>query len=146
MKNDTYPSVLVVEDEGLVALLLKEVLKELGLQPHVFTEAKPALATIDSTPYTAAVLDLCLPDLNGDHIVKALLARDPKFRIVLTTGQDPQEVEDRYAYAPRVRVLSKPFDIRMLEDELEGLGIVTQVHRAPPRIFENDFADARMTA
>lgn len=146
MTNDNSAHrVLVVEDECLIALHLREALSDMGLKPHVFTEGKPALAAIDCTTYSAAVLDLGLPDISGDHIVSALLERDPKFRIVLTTGQDRHEVEQRYLGATRVRVLSKPFDAQMLEEELATLGVV---QRPMPvnQIFARDFSEALMIA
>jgi|GEM_PF-1177992 Response regulator containing CheY-like receiver, AAA-type ATPase, and DNA-binding domains len=146
IKSETARSVLVVEDEGLVALLLREVLTDLGLKPHVFNEGVPALATIGTTPYTAAILDLGLPDLDGDEIVKALLARDPAFPIVLTTGQDQQEVESRFPNASRVRVLAKPFDIGMLENELALLGIVGKPNPQPARRIEHARARECLTA
>jgi CheY-like chemotaxis protein len=148
MRNESEP-ILVVEDEGLIAVLLKEVLADLGLKPKVFNEGEPALASLEATRYSAAVLDLGLPDLDGNKIVNALLARDPLFRIVLTTGLDPQEVEERYAHAPNVRVLSKPFDIAMLEDELALLDIARPARRPPMRVTKgnlSDFVDVRMIA
>lgn len=151
MRNETAPSVLVVEDEGLVAFLLREVMTDLGLRPHVFTEGKPALATIGTTKYSAAVLDLGLPDIDGHEIVRALLEKDPQFRIVVTTGQDQEEVEKRFSNAARLRVLCKPFDIGMLEDELAKLGIVGKPQHATPRFIEEPitehlFEEARMIA
>jgi CheY-like chemotaxis protein len=139
------PDVLVVEDEVVVAMYLRESLSDLGLKPHVFTEGKPALQSLTTTSYSAAVLDLGLPDINGDEIVNCLLARDPNFRIVLTTGQDVEEVEKRFARAHRLRVLSKPYDAPALEWELEKLGVLQpQPPRAVP-MFET-FADVLMTA
>ena len=73
MRSEPLRSVLVVEDEGLIALLLREVLTELGLDPHVFMEGKPALESIGGTPYAAAILDLGLPDIDGNQVVEALL-------------------------------------------------------------------------
>ncbi len=151
MRNESAPSVLVVEDEGLVALLLREVMTDLGLKPHVFTEGAPALATIGSTNYSAAVLDLGLPDIDGQEIVQALLERDPQFRIVVTTGQDQQEVEERFPKSARVRVLCKPFDIGMLEDELAKLDILPKPFLAPPHFLDEHFTvepfpDERMIA
>jgi CheY-like chemotaxis protein len=140
------PSVLVVEDEGLVALHLKECLSDLGLSADVFTEGRPALQALSSTTYAAAVLDLGLPDISGGEIVKALLDRDPTFRIVLTTGHDVHEVERRFGSAPRVRVLGKPYDASMLEDELARLGIVHAIERPPVRMFDTDFTEALMIA
>ena len=145
MRTKTLSTVLVVEDETVVAMYLSECLLELGLEPDVFTEGKPALQALASSSYSAAVLDLGLPDICGDDIVKALLERDPKFRIVLTTGQDVQEVEKRFAGAPRVRILSKPYDAPALEAELEKLGVLqVQPLRAVP-IFEQ-FADVLLPA
>jgi two-component system, OmpR family, response regulator TctD len=137
--------VLVVEDEVIVAMYLRESLSDLGLKPHVFTEGKPALQALTTTSYSAAVLDLGLPDISGDEIVKCLLARDPNFRIVLTTGQDVEEVEKRFAGAHRVRVLSKPYDAPALEAELEKLGVLLAPPRRAAPMFES-FADVLMTA
>lgn len=145
MRSEAPRSVLVVEDEGLIALLLREVLTDLGLHPHVFMEGKPALETIGTTPYSAAVLDLGLPDVDGDQIVNALLAHNPQFPIVLTTGQDPQEAEARFRHASGVRVLCKPFDIAMLESELAALEIVDAPHRTAPA-FDEGFSEAPMFA
>ena len=137
--------VLVVEDEVVVAMYLRECLSDMGLKAHVFTEGKPALQALATDSYAAAVLDLGLPDISGDEIVKCLLARDPTFRIILTTGQHVEEVEKRFAGALRVRVLSKPYDAPALEAELEKLGVLqAQPQRAVP-MFET-FSDVLMIA
>jgi CheY-like chemotaxis protein len=145
MMRTKMSDVLVVEDEVVVAMYLRECLSDLGLKPHVFTEGKPALQALGSASYNAAVLDLGLPDIDGDEIVKCLLARDPNFRILLTTGQDVEEVEKRFAGAHRVRVLGKPYDAPALEWELEKLGVLQPQPRRAVPIFET-FADVLMTA
>jgi DNA-binding response OmpR family regulator len=127
------PTVLVVEDEGLVALHLKECLGDLGFSADVYTEGEPALEALrgNANDYTAAVLDLGLPDMQGDRIVQALLAHDAQFRIVLTTGHDTNEVMKRFAGASRIRVLGKPYDGAMLEHELARLGVVPRAACTP---------------
>jgi len=142
--------ILVVEDEGLVALHLKQVLHDLGLHPHVFMEGTPALASIAACPYEAAVLDLGLPDMSGERIVAALRERNPNCRIVLATGLDVQEVDERFGALQGVRVLSKPFDADMLHSELAALGIVARPEPLPRRVpfgrFEEGFSDALLIA
>lgn len=142
--------ILVVEDEALVALHLKQVLHDLGLHPHVFMEGTPALASIAACPYQAAVLDLGLPDMPGERVVAALLERNPSCRIVLATGLDVQEVDERFGAIPGVRVLSKPFDADMLQFELAALGVVAKPEplprRLPFRCFDEGFSDALLTA
>lgn len=115
----------------MVALHLKECLGDLGLAADVFTEGEPALRAVTGNDYTAAVLDLGLPDMQGDRIVQALLARDAQFRIVLTTGHDTNEVMKRFSGASRIRVLSKPYDGAMLENELARLGVVARASGRP---------------
>jgi CheY-like chemotaxis protein len=145
MMRTKMSDVLVVEDEVVVAMYLRECLSDLGLKPHVFTEGKPALQALATASYNAAVLDLGLPDIDGDEIVKCLLARDSTFRILLTTGQDVEHVEKRYAGAHRVRVLSKPYDAPALESELEKLGVLQPQPRRVLPIFES-FGDVLLTA
>lgn len=146
MRTPFAPSVLVVEDEGLVAMHLKVCLTDLGLNAHVFTEGRPAMEAIDASDFTAAVLDLRLPDVAGEEIIRKLLARDPRFRIVVTTGEEVQDVQREFTHAPRVRVLSKPYDAGMLEEELVKLGVVQRMPRPVTRIFEREFEDVLLIA
>lgn len=125
---------------------LKVCLSDLGLIPHVFTEGKPALEAIQAQDFGAAVLDLRLPDIAGEEIVHELLQRDPKFRILVTTGQDVHEVQRRFAAASRVRVLSKPYDGPMIEEELMKLGVLQRIPRPVTRIFRPELEDVLMIA
>lgn len=136
MRTQSSPAVLVVEDEVVVAIHLRECLSDLGVNAHVFTEGVPALQAAAYTQYRAAVLDLGLPDIAGQQIVTALLERDPNFPILLTTGQDFHETQRQFARASRVRVLSKPYDAAMLEIELVKLGVVQSANRSQASVFE----------
>lgn len=136
MRTHASPAILVVEDEVVVALHLRECLSDLGVNAHVFTEGAPALQAAAYTEYRAAVLDLGLPDISGQQIVAALLERDPNFPILLTTGQDLYETQREFAWAPRVRILGKPYDAAMLEIELVKLGVVQSANRSQASVFE----------
>jgi len=98
-------SVLVVEDEVLVAWLLEDMLAEIGcavIGPA--GSVKQALAMIDAEAIDVAVLDV---NLNGEMsypIADALAARGVPF--VFVTGYDKDRMLNGYQAFP---VLQKPF-------------------------------------
>jgi CheY-like chemotaxis protein len=114
--------ILVVEDEALVAILMRDVLCELGFAVvgPVATMAQ-ALAAAREAPIDAAILDV---NVGGEAIypvADALAARGLPF--VFVTGYSADAIERRYA---RVPVLEKPIQ----SDVLRTL-FVTPLPEAP---------------
>jgi PAS domain S-box-containing protein len=114
--------VLVVEDEALVATMLREQLAALGysvLGPAASVAA--ALALIQEQHPDVAVLDLNLGGELAYPAADLLAARGVPF--VFITGYDGATVERRYAGVP---VLAKPLDPQLLRhlfaDRGEGEG------------------------
>jgi PAS domain S-box-containing protein len=102
--------VLVVEDEALVAAMLREQLAMLGysvLGPAASVGA--ALALIEEQQPDVAVLDLNLGGELAYPAADLLVARGVPF--VFITGYDGASVERRYAGVP---VLAKPLDPQLL--------------------------------
>ena len=98
-------SVLVVEDEVIVAWLLEDMLADLGCAVvGPAANVNQALAMIDAAAIDVAVLDV---NLNGEMsypIADALAARGVPF--VFVTGYDKNRMLDGYRTFP---VLQKPF-------------------------------------
>lgn len=98
------PKVLIIEDEGLVALTMEDLLTDLGCEVVAsFGAVGPALAWLAEEP----VLDGALLDVNlGGEMVypiaDALKARRVPFVFATGYGQAP---DDRYAAVP---LASKP--------------------------------------
>ena len=105
---------LVVEDEALVAMLVEDMLSDLGcevLGPAGSVAA--ALVLIEDGALDAAVMDV---NLSGEPIypaADALRARDIPF--VLATGYGEMGVADAYRSAT---VLQTPFEQGELEQRL----------------------------
>ena len=110
-------SVLVVEDEMIVAWLLEDMLAELGCAVvGPAGSVNKALAMIDAEAIDVAVLDV---NLNGEMsypIADALAARGVPF--VFVTGYDKDRMLDGYRNFP---VLQKPFHRMALSDTLARL-------------------------
>jgi CheY-like chemotaxis protein len=110
-------SVLLVEDEPIVAWLLKDMLVDLGLVVvGPAASVNQALAMIDAEPIDMAVLDVNLKGQMSYPIADVLVARGVPF--VFSTGYDIDRLLAGYRTFP---ALQKPFHRADLSDALVKL-------------------------
>jgi CheY-like chemotaxis protein len=103
---------LLVEDESLVAMMMGEVLRELGFSViGPCATAAEAAATIDSTDVSAAILDVNLDGELVYPVADLLAARNIPFAFI--TGYGEESLSPRYANVP---VLQKPIDRKALQE------------------------------
>jgi CheY-like chemotaxis protein len=109
--------ILVVEDEMLIAMMIEDMLDEIGCQ-LVGTVSRPAeaLAAIEAQAVDAAILDVNLDGVESYGIAAALQARGIPF--VFSTGYQVSKVMEGYGDRP---VLRKPFRSSDLSQALEAL-------------------------
>jgi PAS domain S-box-containing protein len=103
--------ILLVEDEALVAMMMRDSLVELGFSVvGPFDRAADALACAADEPLDAAILDV---NLGGDlvyPVAERLARRDVPF--VFVTGYDAENIDPRFADVP---VLQKPIEREVLQ-------------------------------
>ena len=103
--------VLLVEDEALVAMMMRDILLELGLSvAGPFCTAAEAIAAAAADGVDAAILDV---NLGGELIypvADALAARGVPF--VFITGYGAESIEGRFAHIP---ILQKPIEREVLQ-------------------------------
>jgi two-component system, response regulator RegA len=83
---DIRPGLLLVDDDTALCDVLAKALAAHGFQVRVARTAKQASRLVDDDPPQYAVIALKLPDGSGLKLVSALLALDPRMRIVVLTG------------------------------------------------------------
>lgn len=105
-------SVLVVEDDPLVAGVLSRMLDVAGARVEAVSGLREARAALDTSAYDAAVVDLHLSDGNGADLVPELGERG--IRTVVLTGDGPVSVPGAD------RVLGKPVDAAVLFAAVRG--------------------------
>ena len=111
--------IFVAEDETLIAMVLEDMLAELGFE---LAGSAPSLAkamdlVAASNPIDAAILDIELNDEKSWPIADALLQRQVPFAFSTGHGRDA-DVDPRFANAP---ILEKPFDTAALGEVLAQL-------------------------
>ena len=114
--------VLLVEDEVLVAALAVDALEELGYQTIEATTAKAALEIASgSVALVFAVVDVGLPDGRGDALALELRRLRADLPIIIATGYDGAQLEERLRKHPRTAILGKPYDIAQLQAAIQSI-------------------------
>ena len=110
-------SILIVEDEPLIAMMLEDFLDSLGHKIVGTCETvADAMSYIDGGGFDVAILDVHLK--NGEHIWPvADRLTDQGIPFILATGGHIEPPPARHAQAP---VLNKPFTIDAIEPALDA--------------------------
>lgn len=112
------PSILIVEDEPLISMMLEDFFDALGYQFAGCVDAVPdALVRVEQGGFDAALLDVNLRDGETSWpIADALQARGQPF--ILATGGGNDLVPDRHAAVP---ILNKPYTLDGVREAFEAL-------------------------
>lgn len=82
---------LLVEDEPAVRDLLREALEEAGWVVDEAWGVNEALGLVEVFPYDLVVLDLGLPDGDGQEVLSALRRRGSPIPVLILTARDAPE-------------------------------------------------------
>uniref|UniRef100_UPI001A9FA59A response regulator n=1 Tax=Pseudomonas sp. 78_B TaxID=2813566 RepID=UPI001A9FA59A len=119
--------ILLVEDNGEVAAGTEALLELLGHQVTHAPNADDALRMLNAAgaePGAPGTFDLVISDIhmpgtiNGIDLAEAIERGDMKLPVILVTGYAEEFDRTRRVHA---RLLSKPFDIALLDDLLQKI-------------------------
>ncbi|MGB5056268.1 MAG: PAS domain S-box protein [Nitrospirales bacterium] len=118
----TTHTILVVDDEMDICLALSDLLESEGYQVETVETGSEALRRVSPVhSYSAVILDLGLPDLDGLIVLQRLYGQDPTLPVVILTAHGDQKEKiltlQHHAFAH----LIKPYDRQE---------VVEMVHRA----------------
>lgn len=115
-------SVLIVDDEKLLARTLSTVLREAGYRIAVAGSAEQAERHVfGEAPFDLIVVDNRLPRESGLEMVRRVRDQSVKSKVILMTAYETPDVK---AEAKRLKVdryLKKPFDLTAIVDEVKEL-------------------------
>lgn len=116
-------SILIVEDEMIVAMLIEQLVRELGVgDVYLCIDAATALGIVASKQIDLAVLDMKVRD--GTTIAVADVLADKGIPFIFSSGSDVGALPARHVDRPMV---SKPF----LDDDLKLVILDTWMLRSP---------------
>ncbi|WP_417792121.1 PAS domain S-box protein [Stutzerimonas xanthomarina] len=116
-------TVLVVDDEPAIRMLVVEILEELGYQVLQAADGHGALQAFESgEPVSLLITDVGLPGgMNGRQLADAARQRDPHLRVLFITGYAETVVMGNGPLEFGMRIVTKPFSIETLAARIAEL-------------------------
>jgi CheY-like chemotaxis protein len=122
MNNKKKETILVVEDEPFVQMLLKDLLNELGHDSLLAGDAPAALRILESGASVDLLLtDIGLPGKSGRELAEEARKLRADIPILFATGYGDRHEELAKRFEHRAAVVAKPFDLRRLATALQSL-------------------------
>jgi len=109
-------TVLLVDDDAMVRTLCQHMLEFLGFDVLIAEGGKAALRQYEQHREQIAVviLDLAMPDLDGESVFVEMRNIDPQVKVLMASGFTEAEVSERYGDIGLAGFLHKPFQIHEL--------------------------------
>jgi CheY-like chemotaxis protein len=119
-------TVLVVDDEEQVCSVAREMLERLGFSVLTAANGHEAVEFFreNAARIACVLLDLTMPQLDGEQVFDEMLAIRPDLKAIITSGYDKKEATRRFAGKSLAGFLQKPYDLedlqQVLREALEG--------------------------
>jgi len=108
-------TVLVVEDDSAVRLIISDVLRELGYSCIEAADGQAAIPMLMSnTPLDLLITDVGLPGLNGRKIAEIARQHRPDMKILFVTGYAEGATGQAPFLEPGMELMTKPFALDAL--------------------------------
>jgi two-component system cell cycle sensor histidine kinase/response regulator CckA len=112
--------ILIVDDEEAVRDFARAAVQSLGYTASVCGDGEEAIRTYAAHQRTIdlVILDLVMPRLGGEETFHELKKINPDVKVILSSGYSTSAVTNRLITAGAVGLLSKPFQIATLANQL----------------------------
>jgi len=122
---------LVVDDEPGIREVLKDVLLCSGYLVDTAANGNEALKQLTANRYDLIISDLCMPEMDGEALFQKVRDTDVQLasRIIFVTGDTVSPKSREFLDETGNRWLSKPFNIRDVEDTVKTV-LGKTIHRA----------------
>jgi two-component system response regulator TctD len=113
--------ILLVEDERSLGTWLSRALESAGIMVDWVATARLALAAASAGAHDAIVIDLGLPDRDGQDLLAEIRQRDRHTPALVLTARDTLHDKVRAFHAGADDFLAKPFELEELQVRLQAL-------------------------
>jgi two-component system cell cycle response regulator CpdR len=113
--------ILLAEDDNDMRQFLTRALKNAGYDVVSFDNGKSAYDRLREEPFSLLLSDIVMPEMDGIELARRATELDPDLKVMFITGFAAVALNPD-SEAPRdASVLSKPFHLRDLVNEVERL-------------------------
>ena len=117
------PVILIIEDEDFLRSSLADYLEDHGYTVLTAPTAEEGLTGVDSGRPDVCIVDMRLPDMNGNEFILLAHTIDPRIKFIIFTGSVEYNLpENLTALGLRASdILFKPLtDMRVLLDKIDA--------------------------
>ncbi|MCK8665180.1 PAS domain-containing protein [Pseudomonas azerbaijanoccidens] len=115
-------TVVLVEDDPAVRMLVLNLLKELGYHAHEAEDAKSALPLLESDMRVdLLVTDVGLPGMNGRQLAEIARQHRPALKVLFMTGYAQMAAERQGFLEQGMDMVAKPFSIDLLANKIRTM-------------------------
>ena len=113
--------ILIVEDDNDINHMLKELLGQNGYETAQAFSGTEALLHIERKCPAAVILDLMLPGINGEELLKKIKEEYPEIAVIISSAKNGTKTRVSMLRAGADDYLTKPFDTEELLARLEAV-------------------------
>lgn len=115
-------TVLLVEDDASVRLLVSDVLGELGYKSVEAAEPYVAIRLLESgARFDLMITDVGLPSMNGRQLADIARQHLPDLPILFVTGYAQNAASRAEFLGPNMQMIAKPFQIELLASKIDEM-------------------------
>jgi two-component system response regulator HydG len=121
MAADDQPQLLVVDDDQGLCDMLGRYGRKLGYAVETCGGGRETMALLRTLHADVALVDLCMPEVNGLDVLKAIRDSQPECQVVLMTGHATVDTAVEAVQLGALDYLSKPFALNRIKVLLNGV-------------------------
>jgi CheY-like chemotaxis protein len=115
-------TVMVVEDDPAVRMLVLDLLKELGYRGYEAQDATSALPLLESdSRIDLLVTDVGLPGMNGRQLAEIARQHRPGLKVLFMTGYAQKAAERQGFLEDGMDMVAKPFALELLASKIRTM-------------------------
>ncbi|MFJ7312032.1 PAS domain-containing protein [Pseudomonas sp. NPDC098747] len=115
-------TVMVVEDDPAVRMLVLDLLRELGYTAYEAEDANTALPLLESNlRVDLLVTDVGLPGMNGRQLAEIARQHHPGLKVLFMTGYAQKAAERQGFLEDGMDMVAKPFSIELLASKIRTM-------------------------
>ena len=113
--------ILLAEDDDAMRTYLERALKSAGYEVESVDRGTSAVPWLEKESFDLLLSDIVMPEMDGIQLAQRAVAIDPRIRIMFITGFAAVALRNRASAKADAKVLSKPFHLRELVEEIDKL-------------------------
>ncbi len=113
--------ILLAEDDNDMRRFLEKALDNAGYNVIAFDNGASAYNRLREEPFTLLLTDIVMPEMDGIELARRATEIDPDMKVMFITGFAAVALNPDSDAPKDAKVLSKPFHLRDLVNEVEKM-------------------------